>query len=63
MLLVGCIFVQITGNFLAVKKALLSVSGCLQDNRWADVVNCATTKISGGLHHGTGMALQVDSIL
>ncbi|XP_004507020.1 KH domain-containing protein HEN4 [Cicer arietinum] len=37
-------FIQITGNFNAVKKALLSVSSCLQDNAG----NSGTFKSSGG---------------
>lgn len=46
--------IQITGEFSAVKKALLSVSGCLQDNPKEDVANSGATKISGGSIHGTG---------
>lgn len=53
---------QITGDFQAVKKALLSVSGCLQDNPKVDAANSGATKISGGLIHGTGMPAQVDPI-
>ncbi|TKY64669.1 KH domain-containing protein [Spatholobus suberectus] len=37
-------FIQITGNFTAVKKALLSVSSCLQDN---NVANSGAFKPSG----------------
>lgn len=54
--------IQITGDFSAVKKALLSVSGCLQDNPKEDVANSGATKISGGSIHGTGMPAQVDPI-
>ncbi|KAI5336423.1 hypothetical protein L3X38_015690 [Prunus dulcis] len=54
--------IQITGDFQAVKKALLSVSGCLQDNPKVDAANSGATKISGGLIHGTGMPAQVDPI-
>ncbi|RDX73005.1 KH domain-containing protein HEN4, partial [Mucuna pruriens] len=49
-------FIQITGNFTAVKKALLSVSSCLLDN----VANSGAFKPSGpGGLHGTAPA-QVD---
>ncbi|KAK9281039.1 hypothetical protein L1049_003931 [Liquidambar formosana] len=37
--------IQITGNFPAVKKALLSVSSCLQDNPRADAANSAANRI------------------
>lgn len=48
---------QITGNISAVKKALLSVSGCLQDKPRVDVANYCGSKISGRMHHGSGMAV------
>ncbi|XAR74048.1 hypothetical protein NMG60_11008210 [Bertholletia excelsa] len=46
--------IQITGNFLAVRRALLSVSSCLQDNARADAVNSGTPRSSGMAHHATG---------
>ncbi|XP_028112840.1 KH domain-containing protein HEN4-like isoform X3 [Camellia sinensis] len=46
--------IQITGNFPAVKKALLSVSSCLQDNPRAEAVNSTTPGSSGMALHGTG---------
>ncbi|KAA8540169.1 hypothetical protein F0562_024267 [Nyssa sinensis] len=46
--------IQIVGNYSAVRKALLSVSGCLQDKPRADAVNSAATKSSGIALHGTG---------
>lgn len=54
--------IQIAGDFSAVKKALLSVSGCLLDNPKVDAANSGATKVSGGLIHGTGMPAQVDSV-
>ncbi|KAB2610964.1 KH domain-containing protein [Pyrus ussuriensis x Pyrus communis] len=48
--------------FSTVKKALLSVSGCLQDNPKVDVANSGATKILGGSSHGTGIIVQVDPI-
>ncbi|KAF8389417.1 hypothetical protein HHK36_026112 [Tetracentron sinense] len=51
---------QITGNFSAVKKALLSVSSCLQDNPKADATNSAASKPSGALLRGTSMPAQVE---
>ncbi|XP_062008938.1 RNA-binding KH domain-containing protein RCF3 [Rosa rugosa] len=54
--------IQITGDFSAVKKALLSVSGCLLDNAKVDATNSSATKVSGGSIHGTGMPAQVDSV-
>lgn len=53
---------QITEDFSIVKKALLSVSGCLQDNPKVDVANSGATKILGGSSHGTGIPAQVDPI-
>lgn len=53
---------QMAGDFSAVKKALLSVSGCLLDNPKVDAANTGATKVSGGLIHGTGMPAQVDSV-
>lgn len=44
--------IQITGNIVAVKKALLSVSGCLQDKPRADAANSGSSKFSGRLLHG-----------
>ncbi|XP_057967697.1 KH domain-containing protein HEN4 [Malania oleifera] len=52
--------IQITGNFPAVKKALLSVSSCLQDNSRVDVATSAAMKSSGAALHGTGMPALVD---
>ncbi|XP_058228107.1 KH domain-containing protein HEN4 [Rhododendron vialii] len=46
--------IQITGNFSAVRKALLSVSSCLQVNSGANAVNSAATRSSGLAQHGTG---------
>ncbi|KAI7984809.1 KH domain-containing protein HEN4 [Camellia lanceoleosa] len=46
--------IQITGNFPAVRKALLSVSSCLQDNPRAEAVNSTTPGSSGMALHGTG---------
>lgn len=44
---------QITGSFSTVRKALLSVSSCLQESR-VDLVNPSTPKFSGMAHNGTG---------
>ncbi|KAJ8539351.1 hypothetical protein K7X08_013603 [Anisodus acutangulus] len=46
--------VQITGNYSAVRKALLSVSSCLQDNSRVDLVSPSTPKFSGMSQNGTG---------
>ncbi|PON53192.1 Polyribonucleotide nucleotidyltransferase [Parasponia andersonii] len=46
--------IQITGSISAVKKALLSVSGCLQDKPRVDIANYGTSKISGRMLHGSG---------
>ncbi|KAG5538108.1 hypothetical protein RHGRI_025254 [Rhododendron griersonianum] len=46
--------IQITGKFSAVRKALLSVSSCLQVNSGANAVNSAATRSSGLAQHGTG---------
>ncbi|KAK4267706.1 hypothetical protein QN277_024451 [Acacia crassicarpa] len=51
--------IQITGHLTAVKKALLSVSSCLQDNPRVDAVNSGAFKPSGGLH-GAPPPAQVD---
>ncbi|KAM1031073.1 hypothetical protein ACFX2C_034914 [Malus domestica] len=53
---------QITGDFSSVKKALLSVSGCLQDNPKVDVDNFGATKLSGGSSHRTSIPAQVNPI-
>lgn len=45
---------QITGSFSAVRKALLSVSSCLQDNSRIDSVNASTPKFSAMSQTGTG---------
>lgn len=47
--------IEITGNFSAVKKALLSVSSCLQENPRADLANsgATTAKASRGLPSST----------
>jgi len=56
--------IQITGNFSAVRKALLSVSSCLQVSPGANTVNSAATRSSGMSLHGTGiLLLQVLRIL
>lgn len=47
------LYTQITGNIVAVKKALLSVSGCLQDKPRLDAANSGSGKFSGRLLHGT----------
>ncbi|XP_033513641.1 RNA-binding KH domain-containing protein RCF3 isoform X2 [Nicotiana tomentosiformis] len=46
--------IQITGSFSAVRKALLSVSSCLQDNSRIDSVNASTPKFSAMSQTGTG---------
>lgn len=51
---------QITGNFSAVKKALVSVSSCLQDNPRVDAANSGSTKPSLGPLHGTTLPPYVD---
>lgn len=53
--------IQITGTFPAVRKALLLVSSCLQDNPRADATNSAAAKPTGGMLHGNGMPGQLDS--
>lgn len=53
---------QITGDFSAVKKALLSISGCLLDNAKVDTANSGNSKVSVGSIHGTSMPAQVDSV-
>lgn len=51
---------QIAGKFSAVRKAVLSVSGCLQDHSRGDAPNSTPIKSSGIALHVTGMAAQVD---
>ncbi|XP_010259929.1 PREDICTED: KH domain-containing protein HEN4 [Nelumbo nucifera] len=51
--------IQIAGNFSAVKRALLSVSSCLQDNPRVDATNSASSKPLGTVHRGNGMPAQV----
>ncbi|KAJ4962453.1 hypothetical protein NE237_022392 [Protea cynaroides] len=51
--------IQLTGTFSAVKKALLSVSNCLQDNPKTDAANSAAKPL-GAVLRGTGMPTQVD---
>lgn len=55
-LYLGALNMQITGNISAVKKALLSVSGCLQDKPRVDAANYGSSKISGRMLHAGGMA-------
>ncbi|KAE9468053.1 hypothetical protein C3L33_00038, partial [Rhododendron williamsianum] len=50
----GGLDMMITGKFSAVRKALLSVSSCLQVNSGANAVNSAATRSSGLAQHGTG---------
>ncbi|XP_042498266.1 KH domain-containing protein HEN4 [Macadamia integrifolia] len=52
--------IQITGVFSSVKKALLSVSSCLQDNHRTDAANSAAAKPLGSVLRGTSMSTQVD---
>ncbi|KAL2516134.1 RNA-binding KH domain-containing protein [Forsythia ovata] len=47
--------IEISGTFLAARKALLSISGCLQDNPAADASNPSTPNSSVGALHGNGM--------
>nr|GMC52002.1 KH domain-containing protein HEN4 [Ipomoea batatas] len=47
--------IQITGSFSAVRRALLSVSGCLQDNPRAELAYSSTPKSSGSSFHGNGL--------
>ncbi|KMZ61799.1 hypothetical protein ZOSMA_4G00880 [Zostera marina] len=44
--------INISGNFLAVRKALISVSSRLQDNPKVDMASLATSKSFGGTNHG-----------
>ncbi|XXG51491.1 hypothetical protein AAC387_Pa03g0042 [Persea americana] len=46
--------IQITGSFSSVRKALLSVSSCLQDNPRSDANNFVAAKPLGPTHRGTG---------
>ncbi|XP_016550364.2 KH domain-containing protein HEN4 isoform X3 [Capsicum annuum] len=46
--------IQIAGTLSTVRKALLSVSSCLQDNSRIDLVNLSTPKFSGMSQDGTG---------
>ncbi|XP_077216697.1 RNA-binding KH domain-containing protein [Tasmannia lanceolata] len=55
--------IQIIGSVSAVRKALLSVSSCLQDNPRSDAANFPATKPSGTMLHGTGPPAQVDTFL
>ncbi|KMZ57375.1 hypothetical protein ZOSMA_86G00090 [Zostera marina] len=43
--------INISGNFIAVRKALISVSSRLQDNPKVDVASLATSKSFGGTNH------------
>ncbi|KAG7994885.1 hypothetical protein I3843_01G081300 [Carya illinoinensis] len=52
--------ILLTGNFSAVKKALLSVSSCLQDNPRVDTTNSGSTKPSLGMLYGTSLLPHVD---
>ncbi|KAJ6799831.1 KH domain-containing protein HEN4 isoform X2 [Iris pallida] len=52
--------IQITGSFLAVRKALLSVSSCLQENPRAEATNPATTKSYGSSIRGPGLPTLLD---
>lgn len=50
---------QITGSFPAVKKALFSVSGCLQDSPRVDSINsCATRPLGPPVSHANCMPVQ-----
>ncbi|EXC44895.1 KH domain-containing protein [Morus notabilis] len=51
-MVIGMVMGMITGNIVAVKKALLSVSGCLQDKPRLDAANSGSGKFSGRLLHG-----------
>jgi predicted RNA-binding protein YlqC (UPF0109 family) len=51
---------QITGTFSAVKRALLSISSCLQDNPKVDAVDSGSTKPSLAIIHGTSVPPQAD---
>ncbi|KAJ9537566.1 hypothetical protein OSB04_030299 [Centaurea solstitialis] len=46
--------IQMAGKYLAVKKALLSVSSCLQDNPRADAANSGSNRPMGMGPHGYG---------
>ncbi|XP_072953582.1 KH domain-containing protein HEN4-like [Typha angustifolia] len=52
--------IHISGSFFAARKALLSVSSCLQDNPRLDAVNFAITRPFGATARGTGSPVQVD---
>ncbi|KAG1331955.1 KH domain-containing protein HEN4 [Cocos nucifera] len=52
--------VQISGSFSAVKKALLSVSRCLQDNPRAESTNFTIPKPFGPTSHGAGPPTMMD---
>lgn len=54
-------FFQITGIVSSVKKALLSVSSCLQDNQRSDANNFAASKPLVPTHRGTGPPALADS--
>lgn len=43
--------VQITGSYEAVKRSLLCISTCLQDEPWSESANLSLTKPSGASGH------------
>ncbi|KAF5749362.1 KH domain-containing protein [Tripterygium wilfordii] len=55
--------IQISGQFSAVKKALLLVSSCLQENHRADAANSGISKPGGVGLHGAHLPPQVDPFL
>ncbi|XP_058068129.1 KH domain-containing protein HEN4 isoform X1 [Magnolia sinica] len=57
---VGDELIQITGSVSSVRKALLSVSSCLQDNPRSDATNFVGAKSLGVMLRGAGPAAQVD---
>lgn len=52
--------IQMSGNLSAVKKALLSISSCLQDNPRVDMANSGHTRPSLSVPPGNAMHTQVD---
>ncbi|MQL85911.1 hypothetical protein Taro_018437 [Colocasia esculenta] len=52
--------IHITGSFSAVRKALLAVSGCLQDNLKTDISNFMASKSLGGSPLGAGPAAHME---
>ncbi|KAG9449209.1 hypothetical protein H6P81_009174 [Aristolochia fimbriata] len=52
--------IQISGNVASVRKALLSVSSCLQDNPRSDATNYFSTKPSGPMLRGLGPPGQLE---